>query len=46
MTIEQEIFASYRINIEYGFDCFPPVYTYSIDFMNGEFAALITIDEK
>lgn len=50
MTIEQEIFASYRVNIdkllEYGFDCFPPIYTYSIDFMNGEFTALITIDEK
>lgn len=49
MNIEREIFASYRpINeklIAYGFDCFKDIYTYSKDFHNDEFKALITIDE-
>ena len=49
MDIEREIFASYRpINdklIAYGFDCFKDIYTYSKDFNNDEFKALITIDE-
>ena len=50
MTIEQEIFKSYTVIkdklIEYGFDCFNDIYTYSIDFYNDEFKALITIDDK
>ena len=49
MNIELEIFASYRpINdklIAYGFGCFKDIYTYSKDFHNDEFKALITIDE-
>ena len=50
MTIEQELFASYRVIkeklLEYGFSDFSSVYTYSIDFHNDEFKALITIDEN
>ena len=49
MTIEQELFASYRVIkeslTEYGFDSFNGVFTYSKDFLNNEFKALITIDE-
>lgn len=50
MLIEQEIFASYKVDfdklIPYGFDCFGGVYTYSKDICNDEFKALITINEK
>ena len=50
MTIEQELFASYRAITEklldYGFENFSGVYTYSKDFHNNEFKALITVDEK
>ena len=50
MTIEQEIFASYLVNkeslIPYGFTNFNNVYTYSIEFMDAAFKALIVINEK
>ena len=50
MSIEQDIFRSYhpikeRL-IEYGFECFKDIFTYSINFHNNEFKALITISEK
>ncbi len=50
MRIEQELFSSYRPLrerlLEYGFEDFSGVLTYAKDFMDGEFRALITIDEK
>ncbi len=49
MTIEQELFAAYRPDkeklIDYGFDCFNGIYTFTISFHNDEFEARITIDE-
>ena len=49
MTIEQELFASYRVIkeklLEWGFINYSGIYTYSKDFHNDEFKALITIDE-
>ena len=49
MTIEQELFAAYRPNkdklVEFGFVCFNDVYTFSITFHDGEFEALIVVDE-
>ena len=49
MTIEQEIFASYVADtnklIEYGFEKLSNVYIFSKDFLNGDFKALITINE-
>ena len=49
MKIEQELFASYQVIKEnllgYGFDFFDDVYTYTKDFHNDEFKALIVIDE-
>ena len=50
MTIEQELFASYRVKIEslieYGFKSFNDVFTYEKNFLDNEFKALIVIDEK
>ena len=50
MTIEQEIFQSYKVDIdtleEYGFTNYNGFYTFSISFHNDEFEARITIDEK
>ena len=49
MTIEQELFSSYRPNkdklIGYGFDYFNGVYTFKVAFHDGEFEARIIIDE-
>ena len=49
MTIEQELFASYRPIKEklqsYGFDCFGNVFTYQVNFHNDEFEAKIIVDE-
>lgn len=49
MTIEQEIFSSYKLNIdkllEYGFEKLDNIYIYSVNFLNDEFKALISIDE-
>ena len=50
MNIEQEIFASYRVEIEklldYGFENLANVFVYQKDFLNGDFKAQIVIDEK
>ena len=49
MEIEKNLFASYKVILDqlkpYGFDAFDDVYGYSVSFHQGEFAALITIDE-
>jgi len=41
MTIEQELFAAYRPDkdrlIDYGFDCFNGIYTFTISFHDDEF---------
>lgn len=50
MTIEQEIFTSYRVEKnklqEYGFESLSNVFIYSKDFLNGEFKAQIVVDEN
>lgn len=50
MKIEEEIFNSYIPNYEklkaYGFEIFANIYTYSKTFLNDDFKALITIDNK
>jgi len=50
MSIEQEIFASYKVDFSklmpYGFDCFMDIYTYAKDICNDEFKALITINKN
>ena len=49
MTIEQELFAGYRPDkgklTEFGFDCFEGVYTHNVAFHEGEFEALLVVDE-
>lgn len=49
MSIEQEIFTSYRIEknklLEYGFENLSNIFIYSKDFLNGEFKAQIVVDE-
>jgi len=50
MNIEQEIFSSYKADknklLAYGFKLYQDVYTFEIDFMSGDFKALILIDEE
>lgn len=50
MTIEQEIFASYRLEkdklLDYGFENLDNVFIYQKDFLNGDFKAQIVIDEN
>lgn len=50
MTIEQELFSSYRVIkdrlLEYGFFNYSNIYTYSTIFHNNEFKALISVDES
>ena len=50
MTIEQEIFASYKVDkdrlIEYGFINLSGIYIFSKNFLNDEFKALINVDEN
>lgn len=50
MNIEQEIFNSYKADknklLAYGFKLYQDVYTFEIDFMSGDFKALILIDEE
>ena len=50
MSILEDIFPTYhpikeRL-IDYGFECFKDIFTYSINFHNNEFKALITVNEK
>ena len=50
MNIEQEIFASYRLEkdkfFDYGFEDLDGVFAYHKDFLNGEFKAQIVVDEN
>ena len=50
MSIEQDIFASYRLEkdklLDYGFENLANVFIYSKDFLNGDFKAQIVVDEN
>jgi len=50
MDIEQEIFASYRLEkdklLDYGFENIAGVFIYNKDFLNGDFKARIVVDES
>ena len=50
MNIEQEIFASYRLEkdklLDYGFEDLDGIFIYHKDFLNGEFEAQIVVDEN
>ena len=50
MSIFEDIFPTYHPTkerlIDYGFECFKDIFTYSINFHNNEFKALITVNEK
>ena len=50
MRIEQELFASYRVEkeklINYGFENFNNIFVFSKGFLNGDFKAKIVVDEN